>query len=80
MDSLVISHGHADHGKGLGDFLAFNKTAKIYLRPSAFDPHFIRMLGLNFNIGLDSGLRADPRIILRMTYIGLTTNCCCSRM
>lgn len=63
VDSLVISHGHSDHGKGLRDFMAHNDHAKIYIRKSAFDPHYIKVLGAKVEIGLDTDLMSDPRIV-----------------
>lgn len=63
VDTLVISHGHGDHGKGLRDFMEYNKTAKIYIRKSAFDPHYIKVLGVKAIIGLDCTLRSDSRIV-----------------
>lgn len=63
VDTLVISHGHGDHGKGLHDFMMYNKTAKIYIRQSAFEPHYIKTLGFRINIGLDRSVMSDPRIV-----------------
>ena len=63
VDTFVISHGHGDHGKGLRDFMEHNKTAKIYIRKSAFDPHFIEVIGVKVQIGLDCSLMDDSRII-----------------
>lgn len=40
VDTVVISHGHYDHGGGLEDFLRVNKKAKIYLQKNAFDEFY----------------------------------------
>lgn len=39
IDILVISHGHYDHGGGIGKFLRINKKAKVYLSSRAFEEH-----------------------------------------
>lgn len=64
VDLAVISHGHADHGGGLADFLQVNRRAKIYLQESAFGEYFSRReTGLS-RIGLDRSLRAREQIVL----------------
>lgn len=40
VDIAVISHGHYDHCNGLRHFLAINKSAKIYIHPSALGDFF----------------------------------------
>jgi len=64
VDTLVISHGHYDHAKGLLDFMSFNKNAKIYIRKTAFEPHFIKVFLVKVNIGLSFDQPTDPRIVL----------------
>ena len=39
VDTVVISHGHNDHGGGLDAFLAINDHAVIYLQEKAFKTH-----------------------------------------
>ena len=52
VDVAVISHGHYDHGGGLGHFLQENGQAKVYIHERAFEPHYsLRENGLRF-IGL----------------------------
>ena len=35
VDTVVISHGHSDHGGGLEAFSRINPNAKIYMQASA---------------------------------------------
>lgn len=44
VDTLVISHGHFDHGGALSSFLNINTKAKIYIHRQAFEPHYIKVL------------------------------------
>ncbi len=59
VDIAIISHGHYDHGGGLGRFLEINKTAKVYISPLAFEPYYSK----NGYIGLDSSLKDSDRLI-----------------
>ncbi|MBR4098896.1 MAG: MBL fold metallo-hydrolase, partial [Clostridium sp.] len=40
VELAVLSHGHYDHADGLRRFFALNKTAPVYIRPSAGGPYF----------------------------------------
>ncbi|MBE6137420.1 MAG: MBL fold metallo-hydrolase [Erysipelotrichaceae bacterium] len=64
IDTVVISHGHIDHGGGLKHFLRRNKTAKIYIRENAFDKHYSRAFKIKFNIGLKRRFKKHPQIEL----------------
>ena len=64
VDTVVISHGHNDHGGGLKDFLKINKTAKIYIQEEAFIPHYSIHEGVSKYIGLDQSLKENKQIIL----------------
>jgi len=64
VDTVVISHGHYDHGGALASFLKINDKANIYIRRQAFQPHFIaNASGDKLPIGLDADLAKNERII-----------------
>lgn len=63
VDTVIISHGHFDHGGGLGTFLKNNDKARIYVREGAFEKHFSRIAALPVPIGIDRSLMDNPRII-----------------
>ena len=60
VDFAVISHGHYDHGGGIGDFLRVNKCAPVFVLPSAFLPHYDPE---GKYIGLDASFKHHPRVI-----------------
>lgn len=60
VDICAISHGHDDHGGGLGTFLKLNHTAPVYLSELAFGDYFA---GTKY-IGLDKTLKSHPQIHL----------------
>lgn len=57
-DLCILSHGHYDHGGGIARFLEINSHAPVYLRQSAFEPHF----SSGKYIGLDPALEGNPRL------------------
>ena len=63
VDTLVISHGHYDHGGGLRDFFSHNQKANVYLREKAFEPHYISTMGFKIPIGLKHDLSDNSQII-----------------
>lgn len=64
IDTVVISHGHIDHGGGLKTFMGLNGEAKIYLSVKAFDGHYsARPGGEKAYIGLDKALLPDGRFV-----------------
>lgn len=63
IDTVVISHGHADHGGGLERFLQLNSKAKIYIRRAAYEPHFSQVDGKRHIIGLDEALIDPARFV-----------------
>ncbi len=60
VNLAVLSHGHYDHGGGLGRFLAENPAAMIYVNQHAFEPHYN---ATNAYIGLDPALEKNPRLV-----------------
>lgn len=60
VDFAVLSHGHYDHGGGLGTFLERNHTAPIYLSQHAFGGHYH---GPERGIGLDRSLMNEERLV-----------------
>ena len=60
VDTVILSHGHYDHGGALKRFLALNPAAKIYVQRTAFEPHYSRAGLLKLNIGLDAALEKRP--------------------
>ena len=64
VDTVIISHGHRDHGGGLSKFLEINKTAKIYVQASAFEKYFAKVEFIKVKIGIDAKLREHPQIML----------------
>lgn len=64
VDTVIISHGHMDHGGALSNFLQVNSHAKIYVQRKAFQPHHSKLLFLKVNVGLDNKLEKHPQVIL----------------
>jgi 7,8-dihydropterin-6-yl-methyl-4-(beta-D-ribofuranosyl)aminobenzene 5'-phosphate synthase len=67
-DTLVISHGHFDHGGGLKHFLEINKSAKIFLHKRAARMYYTKILGfIPYYVGLDRKVLSEN--INRLEYI-----------
>ncbi len=64
VDTVIISHGHMDHGGALKQFLKINKAAKIYIQKKAFEPHYSKLLFLKVNVGLNRKIKIHPQVIL----------------
>jgi len=63
VDTVIISHGHYDHGRGLARFLNENDKSKIYARKQAFDPLFAKAGDDIKFIGLNADLAGNERIV-----------------
>ena len=44
VDLAIISHGHSDHGGGLGAFLSHNENAPVYLNRRAFGHYYTKRM------------------------------------
>lgn len=64
VDTVVISHGHEDHGGGLAPFLSVNHHARVYLQEDAFHKHYARLPEGPSSIGLDPQLMKNPQLVL----------------
>ncbi len=64
IDTVIISHGHMDHGGALKHFLEINSTAKIYIQRKAFEAHYSKALFLKVNVGIDNKLINHPQVVL----------------
>ncbi len=65
IDLVVLSHGHDDHGGGLGYFLEMNDKAPVYVRKHAFDHHYsIQNNGQPKEVSLDTKLSVIDRFII----------------
>ena len=65
VDAVVISHGHADHGGGLGAYLEATQgsRAPVYVREDAFIEHRSGTFESNRSISLDPVLADHPRVV-----------------
>lgn len=63
VDTVIISHGHSDHGGGLGAFQQVNRTAKIYIHPEAFIPHYNKVVKIPVFCGLDPKYKNNKEIV-----------------
>ena len=70
VDTVVISHGHIDHGGGLKSFLKLNSSAKIYVQKDIFAKHYSnRGPDKISDIGLNAELESNEQIIFVKDYL-----------
>lgn len=63
VEFLVISHGHYDHGGGLGAFRKENSRARVFIHEQAFKKRYrVSVDGELGFIGLDDASQQDKRI------------------
>jgi 7,8-dihydropterin-6-yl-methyl-4-(beta-D-ribofuranosyl)aminobenzene 5'-phosphate synthase len=59
VDIAVLSHGHYDHGGGIGAFRSVNKKASLYVSRHAFGAFYSDKY-----IGLAPSVKQDPNLVL----------------
>lgn len=64
VDTVIISHGHIDHGGALKKFLDVNSSACIYVQREAFEPHYSKTLFFKVPVGINRKLSTNKQIIL----------------
>lgn len=65
VDTVVLSHGHIDHGGGLEAFLKINHTAKVYIQETAFVECYVKVLGcFKIPVRIAPWLKTHPQIVL----------------
>lgn len=75
IDYLIISHGHYDHGGGLGMFLSINSKAKVFIHKNAFDNFYsFRENGKIDYIGLNKELKQHKQIMYTSDNHFITTD------
>lgn len=72
VDIAILSHGHYDHGGGLGRFLELNKKAHVYMSRYAMEPHFS---GERY-IGLNTDLVGNERFVLAGDVLKIDDELC----
>ena len=64
VDTVVLSHGHYDHGGGILPFTKINPDAKIYVQASAFGGYYsMDSKGEPHYIGLEEGIKELPQVV-----------------
>ena len=62
VDTVVLSHGHNDHGGGILPFAGLNPDAKIYMQDCAEGDYYSTIDGLHY-IGLPREIRDLPQVV-----------------
>ena len=69
VDTVVISHGHYDHGRGLKKFMQINSLATIFVSEDIFNKHYKKIGLVRIQIGLKKPQKLD-----RFVFINKNTN------
>ena len=68
IDTVILSHGHYDHGGGLKTFFELNAKAKVYIHHEAFNPHYSIKGDQLKDIGIDPIYKNHPQVVLVEEY------------
>lgn len=63
VDTVILSHGHYDHGGGLPAFVKINSEAKIYIRRTAFGNFYHKGHKNERYIGIAPEIREEPQVV-----------------
>ena len=63
IDTVIITHGHYDHGGGLGTFLKHNNHARVYIHKLAFEDYYSMDGGKLHYVGLDMKYKTHPQCV-----------------
>ncbi|NLB27894.1 MAG: MBL fold metallo-hydrolase [Clostridiaceae bacterium] len=72
VEFVVISHGHYDHGGGLGAFFEINDRAEVFIHPQAFGGYYARKKGQVRFIGIDERLKESKQIVFTADRFTIT--------
>lgn len=64
VDTVILSHGHYDHGGGILPFAEINPAAKIYIPAAAFGAYYSLRDGAPRYIGLAEEIRKLPQVVI----------------
>ena len=64
VDTVILSHGHYDHGGGILPFAEVNPAAKIYIPAAAFGAYYSLRDGAPRYIGLAEEIRKLPQVVI----------------
>jgi 7,8-dihydropterin-6-yl-methyl-4-(beta-D-ribofuranosyl)aminobenzene 5'-phosphate synthase len=65
VDTMILSHGHYDHGGGIPAFLERNHRAVVCIQEKAFEGHYARRgNGTTDDIGISGAFRDHPQVKL----------------
>ncbi len=66
VDIAVLSHGHYDHGGGLGRFLEANDRAPVFMARKAMEPHYAGLPFVRREVGIKASALERCRERLRL--------------